>query len=447
VSVPRVMLAPTHRTGLANAIAAAAAEITTAQGSRARYHHLGPLSPASCWDRWEGTVFLDPALCGDERLFGLYDLTTRGADLSLLSCSAGLLDHRDGVSWVPADLARRLDCPVVVVLDCRAWGTGLRLLLGGLRALTPELNLAGAIVTGVADRNHYEVLRHVLSDERLLMVGCLYEAEGVGWDIRPPGAWGLPLDPLLLDAIARQVDIKGLASLAGQRGFLSPQSWSTDRKVGGPVIAVAGGRGFTPWSRESIELLRLAGAQVVRLDLIEDGSLPSDVAGLVLAGTLWPDTIADIALNTDLLREIAVRIDAGLPTLALGGGMLILLQELQDSLGRSSELAGVLPARGEILWDFDEPAYVAITSRRDNLLFARGESALGWVLTDAEIGTTAGGWDSPLSIKGGGVFSEWGEGVGTDSLLCSPAFVHLAGSRDSALRFVRRCAAYSARNA
>ena len=64
MSVPRVLLIPTHRTGLADAIAAAVAEIVTAQGREVRYHHVGPLAPMSAWDRWEGAVFIDPALVG-----------------------------------------------------------------------------------------------------------------------------------------------------------------------------------------------------------------------------------------------------------------------------------------------------------------------------------------------------------------------------------------------
>jgi cobyrinic acid a,c-diamide synthase len=445
VSVPRVLLVPTHHTGLADAVAAAAAEIATAQGLEVRYHHVGPLGPGSCWDRWEGTLFVDPALCGEERSLGLYDVAVRRATLSLLSSSAGVLDRQDGVTWVPADMARLLDCPVIVVMDCRGWGTGLKLLTSGLKNRLAAVNLAGVILSGVANRDHFELLRQVLTEEGLPVVGCLFETEGLGWDAVPPGAWGLPLETTFLDTISRQVDIDGLVSLAGQRGFLSAQNWLPDRGTDSPVIAVAGGKGFTPWSRDSIEALRSAGAQVLRLDLIEDAALPSGIGGLVLAGTLWPDTIPDIAMNTSLLRDIGARIRDGLPTVALGGGMLVLLDKVQDLLGRSSDLAGVMPAEGEILWDLEQPAYVDVTARRDNLLFAKGDRVTGWILTDAEVGGVDHVWDSPFTIKGGGLVGERGEGMGTDSLLCSPAFVHFAASRNAVPRFVRHCAAYAAR--
>ena len=444
MSVPRVLLVPTHRTGLANALAAAAAEIVTAQGRRTRYHHLGPMSPVSSWDRWGGSAFVDPGLYSEEALLGLYDVATRGAHLSLLSSSRGVIDAREGVGWIPSDVARLLDCPLVVVMDCRGWGTGISALVHGLKSQLAGLNLAGAVLSGVADRDHRELLRNVLAAEQVPVVGCLFEGDGPGWDTAPPGAWGLPLDTTLLEAVSRQIDIDGLEALAGQRGFLSSQSWLIDRGADGPLILVAGGKGFTPWSRDCIEVLRAAGAQVRRLDLIEDDALPVETTGLVLAGTLWPADLPEISMNRRLLSDMSVRIDQGLPTVALGGGMLLLLTKIQDSLGRTVELAGVLPGEGEILWDLEDPAYVHVTAEQDNLLLARGQTATGWVVTDVEAPSPGGGRDAPFAVRGAGMSGGLAEGMGTDSLLCSRVFLHLAAAPEMASRLVRRCAAYGA---
>lgn len=444
MSAPRVLIVPTHRTGLADAVAAVAAEVAGSRGLEVRYHHVGAVSPSACWDRWEGTVFLDPAVCSEEALLGLYDLAVRHAGLSLLSSNTGVLDRRDGAVWTPASVARLLDCPVAVVMDCRGWGTGSKVLTTGLRAHLSGVNWVGAILSGAANREHYELLRDVLAEERVPVVGCLYEGEGPGWDTHAPGPWGLPLEASVFDSVARQVDIDGLISLAGQRGFLSAPSRPPARSSDGPVIAVAGGKGFALWSRDSVEILRAAGADARRVDLVEDPALPAGTAGLILAGTIWPESMPDIALNLPLLREIGLRIDQGMPTLAMGGGMLLLLDKVQDLLGRTSDLAGVVPAQGEVLWDLEDPAYVEVTSLRDNLLLAKGEKTTGWVLTDAEVVSAGSPWDSPLKIRGEGVIGERGEGLSTDTLLCTPVLIHLAASRDAASRLVHRCAAYAA---
>ncbi len=443
MSIPRLLLAPTHRTGLANAVAGALAEIVTAHGRKVRYHHLGPLPPAACWDRWEGTAFLDPGLYDDDSLLRLYDVATRSAQLSLLSSSHGVLDRPENVLWRPADVARLLDCPVVLVLDCRNWGAGIQALVAGLRTQLASLNLAGALLSGVAGRGHYEVLRDALTEEAIPVVGCFYEGDGPGWETPPPGAWGLPLGQDLLEAVERQVDVAALLELAGQRGFLSSQNLLTDRGSEGPLILVAGGAGFTPWSRDSIEVLRAAGARVRRLDLVEDEVLPAEAAGLVLAGTVWPSSLIDIAMNQSLLLDMRTRIATGLPTLALGGGFLVLLNRVQDSLGRTVELAGVLPGDGEILWDLDDPVYVEVVATRANPLLEPGQMTRGWVLTDVEVLDPAPTWDPPLLLRGPGVSGEQREGAGTRSLLCSRALLHLAGAPGIGGRFVQECAVYA----
>ena len=443
MSIPRLLLAPSHRTGLANAVAAAIAEIVTAHGRKVRYHHLGPLAPAASWDRWEGTAFLDPNLYDEPNLLRLYDVATRSADLSLLSASQGVLDRRQDCLWRPADVARTLDCPVVLVLDARDWGAGIRALISGLKAHLAAVNLVGVLLSGATDRGHFEVLRDAATAEGLPVVGCLYEGDGPGWETPAPGAWGLPLDQALLEAVERQLDIAALVDMAGQRGFLACQNLLTDRGSEGPLVMVAGGPGFTPWSRDSIEVLRAAGARIRRLDLIGDDTLPADAAGLVMAGTIWPSSLIDIAMNQALLKDIRTRVAAGLPTLALGGGLTILLNRVQDSLGRTVEMAGVLPGDGEILWDLEEAAYVDLVAARENPLLDRGQRAKGWVLTDVDVPDPAPSWEPPLVLTSAGVPEGQPEGAGTRNLLCSRALIHLGGAPGIAARFVQECAVYA----
>ena len=126
--------------------------------------------------------------------------------------------------------------------------------------------------------------------------------------------------------------------------------------------------------------------------------------------------------------------------------MLLLLSTLQDTLGRTSELAGVVPAQGEVLWDLDEPAYVEVTATRDNLLLDKGERVMGWVFTEFELSGDGQAWESPLVLSGVGTSTERREAYGSDSLLCSPAMVHLAATRRAAGKFVESCKAYAESN-
>ena len=144
------------------------------------------------------------------------------------------------------------------------------------------------------------------------------------------------------------------------------------------------------------------------------------------------------------LNLLAMPTMTAIVLLALGGGMLLLLSRIQDSLGRTVELAGVVPGDGEILWDLEEPVYVEVTAARDNPLMSKGQTVKGWVMTDAEVLDPTALWDPPLLVRGAGIDGEQGEGVGSGSLLCSRVLLHPASLPAMSTRFVRACAAYAA---
>ena len=122
--------------------------------------------------------------------------------------------------------------------------------------------------------------------------------------------------------------------------------------------------------------------------------------------------------------------------------MLGLLSKVQDSLGRTVELIDVLPAEGEILWDLDKPNYVQVTAEQDSLLLDKGDTAMGWICTEAEILHSNNAWDSPFSLRPLDASSRQAEGAGTSTLLSTRVFLHLASYPNMASRFVKACAAY-----
>jgi cobyrinic acid a,c-diamide synthase len=443
VSAPRILLAPTHRTGMASALAAALAEILGRQERQVRYHHLGVTSPVSVWDRWEGSSFLDPALYDEATMLGLYDSIVHGADLSLLSADRGLLDPAPDAGWAPEDVARALDCPTILVLDCRGWGPGIAGLVEGFRGRAGAL--AGLILTGVEDRAHRETMRQVLTPLGVAVVGCVYAGEGPGWDDPAPGAWNVPLGDEVVEAIHRQVDAAGLEAIARHRSFFpgGPLAATGDLRGSDPLVMVAGGPGFTAWSRDSIELLRAAGARVKRLDLVDDEGVPPEAAGIVLAGHMWTEALPDLSYNYQLMREIRALAGEGMPLLAMGGGMLYLLRRLQDQRGRSFEMAGVLPAEAEIMEEVSEPSYLRVEAVRDNLLLDTGEKVRGWISTDAEIMESAAGRSYPFSVSAPGWPEPLGEGVAARNLLASRVLMHLGSAPRSARRFVDACTRYA----
>jgi cobyrinic acid a,c-diamide synthase len=181
---------------------------------------------------------------------------------------------------------------------------------------------------------------------------------------------------------------------------------------------------------------------VWRLDLADDESLPDGVAGLVVAGSLWPETLEELAANFTLMRQLRVLIQEGLPTMALGGGMVYFLRRVQDTRGRTFELAGVLPSDGEILSELEEPAYFEVRAERPTLPLGPGETIQGWMVTDADIMHAPVTRSFPLSVREHGAVDWQLEGAATPTLLCSRILFHLASAPGTARRFIDTCRSY-----
>ena len=262
----------------------------------------------------------------------------------------------------------------------------------GLRAqaLVRGLELAGVVVVGGDERGRAEGLRGLIEDTAGLPV--------LGW-VPPqlseqfaraygPGVSGAarqigpqPVkggEAALCREAATYLDRAGLEAAAARRGFLPARP----RRLLAPLpaaaglkLAVAWGPPLEPFALEAIDLFKAQGLELVPVHLERDEALPAGVAGLYIAGLLDEESVAAFAANERLKTSLADAVAAGLPTLALGGGALLLLRRLADSRGRTHELVGVLPGEAELLEWYERPRYVSATAARENP-YLRGEVTL-----------------------------------------------------------------------
>ena len=174
------------------------------------------------------------------------------------------------------------------------------------------------------------------------------------------------------------LDQDDLLAAATRRGFLPGRTrhlLTPLPAAQGLRLAVAWGPPLEPFALENVDMLQAMGLELAPLNVARDRELPPDVSGLLLAGLLDEEQLPAFAANTDLMAALATAIADGLPTLAMGGGTLLLLRRLADDRGRSHELAGVLPAEAELLEWYERPRYVRAQATRDNP-FDEGENLL-----------------------------------------------------------------------
>jgi cobyrinic acid a,c-diamide synthase len=331
---------------------------------------------------------LDPAL-HDDAVPELYDYWSEGCDLMLVVAVQPALDRWQGVKGSRAvDVAASLDAPLVLVLDARERGATVAAAAYGVRALAGRLEIAGVIVVGGDERGVASELGQMLrSDVGLPILGWIppqlseqfaraYSATGTLRQIGPRPVKGS--ERLLCAEAGTYLDRDDLLAASTRRGFLPGRT----RRLLTPLpaahglsLAVAWGPPLEPFALENVDMLRAMGLELKPLNVARDRELPPDVSGLLLAGQLDEEQLPAFAGNTELQAALAAAIDDGLPTLAMGGGALLLLRRLADSRGRSHELAGVLPAEAELLEWYERPRYVRVRAARGNP-FDEGENLL-----------------------------------------------------------------------
>lgn len=334
---------------------------------------------------------LDPRLTDAGAADELYEEWSADVDLTLLVAAEPALDPWMGVKGSrPVDAAAMRDAPLVLVIDARERGATAAAAAAGVQRLCdrPELEIAGVIVVGGDERGPAGELRHLLEGEAgLPVLGWLSPwlsgefARRYAGDPAGPRQIGAspPADAAsVCREAAAQLDLGAIRAAAARRGFLvAPprRLLSPSPAAGGTTLAIAWGSPLRPFALEVVDLFRAMGVTLAPVELGCDPRLPEVAEGLVIAGLLDEDELAAFAANESLRAAIARAVVDDLPTLALGGGALLLLRAITDTRGDRHAMTGVLPAEAEGVGLRRRPRYATAVAAAENP-FAAGETTV-----------------------------------------------------------------------
>jgi cobyrinic acid a,c-diamide synthase len=137
-------------------------------------------------------------------------------------------------------------------------------------------------------------------------------------------------------------------------------------------IGVARDAAFNFYYDANLHWLRQWGAEVVEFSPLADHELPPDVDGLYLGGG-YPEVFAkglsdNIALMTSLRRAH----QGGMPIYAECGGLMYLVQAIQDGAGVRYPMVGLLPGTCRLADRLQSFGYKDVVSLRHSLLGGAG---------------------------------------------------------------------------
>lgn len=364
----------------------------------------------------------------------------------------GLFDGAIGTGGFSssAHVARLVQAPVVLVVDCAAVGRSVGAIVHGFSRFDDRVRVAGVILNNVGSPRHEAEARHGVAETGVPILGVIPRLPEVVVPSRHLGL--IPVaerQPAALEAVAalasmagEYLDLGSLVELAGAAPDLDVRPWDAVAEVResgappgrAPRIAVAGGAAFSFGYAETSELLAAAGAEVVQFDPLHDESLPPGVTGLLLGGGFPEVHAADLAANTPLRLAIRKFADDGGAISAECAGLLYLGRELDGA-----PMCGVLPLTAR-LGPRLTLGYRSAVALWDNALCREGQRVNGHEFHRTKVDLDSDGTSLAAWAWSDGADRPVTEGLARGAVHASYLHVHWAGYPSLATRFVANAA-------
>ncbi|MEO1147399.1 MAG: cobyrinate a,c-diamide synthase [Cyanobacteria bacterium J06638_22] len=302
---------------------------------------------------------LDPVLTSEAYVQHSFAIHSQDAELALVEGVMGLFDGATGAEDIAstAHIARLLDIPVVLILDCARLSRSVAAIAHGYRTFDPRLKLAGVILNRVGSDRHLTLLQEALATIDLPILGVLHRHADLTLPDRHLGL--VPTDELpnleeLCDRLATLAadafcwdTLLPLLHAEDSPQVNRPYPFAPSPSAPSPTLAVARDRAFSFYYPDNLALLESLGARLQFWSPLEE-DLPKDVSGVYFGGGFPEMFAAELAANRAALQSVRQAIATGMPIYAECGGLMYLSQGIVDFAGKAWELIGTLPTWAEM---------------------------------------------------------------------------------------------------
>jgi cobyrinic acid a,c-diamide synthase len=337
---------------------------------------------------------LDSWMLSREANRAVFSSASRGADAAIVEGAMGLYDGAVGETeeGSPAEMAKLLDLPVVLVIDAAKSARSIAAVVKGFESFDPAVRFAGIVLNRVGGEGHYRLLEAAIRRVSTTpLLGYLPKSAAIAIPERHLGLHTTEETTSAEDRLA------AFAQAGREHLYLPPLlglSWSGSWSGSGAEapgraaraagakqkrvrVGVARDKAFSFYYEDNFDLLREQGAEIVPFSPLEDAELPPNLDGLYLGGG-YPELYAEeLSRNAQMLAEVRAFAGQDKPVYAECGGMIYLGQSLTLLDGRRHSMAGVLPLEFEMTSRLVNFGYVQMVFAADCLLGKKGTAARG----------------------------------------------------------------------
>lgn len=387
---------------------------------------------------------LDPVLTSETYVQQCFNRHRQGCEYALVEGVMGLFDgikeigESSGKSATDfastAHIARLLDLPVILVIDCSRLSGSVAAIAHGYCSFDSRIKIAGIVLNRVGSDRHLSLLKDSLEVLKLPILGVLRRQDNITIPDRHLGLIPTAEIPELDAVIDRLADLgdacfdwERLLPLLQNQEFTQRRPDAEERGIS-VRIAVARDRSFNFYYQDNLDLLQELGAELIFWSPLEDDGLPKNVQGLYFGGG-FPEVFAqELAENTRVLDEVKTAILGGMPTIAECGGLMYLCEQITDFEGKSWPMVGVLPTSA-VMDKRLTLGYRRAVALQDNLLVSAGTNIYGHEFHRSRLISTPHqplfetyrydcdenmgyeGWGLPANVHASYIHLHWGNSV------------------------------------
>ena len=394
---------------------------------------------------------LDTMLLSRNSALELFDRNSSGADISVVEGVMGLFDGagaRDERGST-AHLAKTIQAPVILVVNGRSMARSASALVLGFSRFDRRVPVAGALLNALGSANHYRILKEAIEgDTGIPVFGYLPRTGDIAVPERHLGLvpsveqeQGAETIERIRGLVEEHVDVGALLELARCAQVLpsySPAIFVLPAKPIRARIAVARDEAFHFYYQDNLDILEHLGATLLPFSPLRDPKLPEGTQGVYIGGGFPEEFAGRLSANESLRAELRTAAVCGMPVFAECGGLMYLVEWLQDKSGATHGMVGVFPGITRMGKRLQALGYCGGTLERGALPGRKGATLRGhlfhWSIYDSE------GNDDLFSLrleKNGNVYRD---GLSQKNAFASYLHLHFGTNPAPARRFLERAA-------
>lgn len=389
---------------------------------------------------------LDEFLIGENNCKYVLCKNSQNADISIIE---GVMGYYDGIgtntSCSTYELAKLLDCPVVLVLNCKDMAVSVCALIEGFKNFRENSNIKGVILNDISKGlySYYKNIIECNTDVKVYgylpyLEDCKLESRHLGLVTAQEIGNLEDIVEKLGEAALETIDLEGLYELSKSADYIEYEELNI-QVVGKTKIAVAMDKAFSFYYKDNLDLLEQLGAELIEFSPLYDKKLPNDIGGIYIGGGYPELYMKELSNNKSMLSDLREKIKMGLPTFAECGGYMYLLESFKDNNAEVYNLVGIVEGQSYMTKSLENFGYATLTANFDNLMCKKNQSIN---VHEFHFSTSTNKGSSfvankPQSNK------QYECIIANKTTFMGYPHLHFLGNIDFARNFINKCAEYS----